>query len=133
MVNLLIHGDFFFFLHNNFYFGSTLFIYLIKIYHSYLRRNEANGNEEEASNFVIEAHHASIENMSFYGQAARQFYINQRSASAEDRLDTNTQSITSTQEINENDFKEAPISVSFSVIFLYITNLCLVRNFTHAK
>lgn len=88
-------------------------------------RNEANGNEDEASNFVIEAHHASIENMSFYGQAARNFYINQRSASAEDRLDTNTQSITSTQEMNENDFKEAPISVSFSGIIFYIANYSL--------
>lgn len=118
---------------NNFKFLSTKFILLIIIYHPLSSRNEANGNDDEASNFVIEAHHASIENMSFYGQAARNFYINQRSASAEDRLDTTTQSITSTQEINENGIKEAPISVSFSIIIFYITGSYLVGNFTHAN
>ena len=99
-----------------------VYIYIYKFWlkkiksliNAFLFRNEANGNEDEASNFVIEAHHASIENMSFYGQAARNYYISHRSASAEAFKDTTTQSITSTQELNDNDIKEtAPISVSF--------------------
>lgn len=91
-------------------------------------RNQTNGNEYETSNYVLETQHGSIENLSYYGQAARSYFVSQRSVSAGDFKDSNVLSASAvelnrTQETNSDVREIAPISVR-SYLYIIKTKSC---------
>ncbi|KFM59018.1 hypothetical protein X975_12975, partial [Stegodyphus mimosarum] len=70
-------------------------------------------NEEPPPSYMLEAHHESFEDISFFGQQSRDYYVNQRSVSAEDLKSTNIHSLTDVASPRQKDAGEvAPVSVS---------------------